>query len=340
MPSFADAVAAMTQGNPIRGTMAPLSGNIEQDMENFGFPQTQEGMACMGLVYAAADIDGTSACNSKQYTDHGDITITGKYPRTYTPDLDGSGAVVRGMNHANGGDPKFVPSRASDNDYGEYGAGNINLCPEPELGQFYRIVALGKDDWTYHLFMLCGTSEAKDLTQSQIKSYFAWKKTPGVEGNLLEKLVPKLTVGLPNIADDRAMRQILGNEKWVIYRLTFSTGGQLVAKMARECPEKYLAVFSAATKNAISAYNNDPSKEALFRAIPEKALGICYAYLKVTDQLVGNLWSLKKSYETMTVQEKMSLENWFTEAKSSMSVYGKGVAGVGKGKMPRSVMNV
>lgn len=306
-------------------------------------PINLEGFASLGLSYAASVIPNSTI--SKSYESVSDVVVTAKFPRNYVPEVTvpaagGAGVMIRGPNERNGADPTFVPQRGDPTDYGDYGQHNIQFCLDPEAVTMWNTVVKSTSDWTGHFFTLLGSSENNDLTPVHFKSYFAWHRTAGIEGEVLAKHFPKITGGMKTFLHSPAARGMMKEGKWVTYRTTFSSGGLLLAKMMRECPDKYLGVFSAATKALVQDYAIDPWSETKYRAIPEKALGIMYAYLKATDQLVEDLWGPKRHYEDLSVQEKESLKVWFAEAKSELKVYVKGIAGVGSVDMPKGVWDV
>lgn len=329
-----------TMNNPLRGGMINLKGNIEADMDSIGLPSNPEGYAMMGLTYAAAMSPGSTI--GKSFDNINAVVVTAKYPRNYTPaTTEGADAtVIRGADHPNGDTPTYVPQRGNDNDYGDYGPRNIHDCPDPDAVNMYNTIVNAHSDWIGNFFVLLASAQPQDLTASHFKSYFAWKRTPNIEGEVLAKHFPNITGGQPEVLDSNDMRSLLPKEKWVEYRTTFSTAGLLLDKMLKECPKDYLGVFSDATKDRVQEYVDSKHSEVMYRAIPEKALGIMYSYLMVTEQLVDNLWGPKRAYEKFTVQEKASLKTWFTEAKGKMLVYKKGTLGVGGTDMPRGVWDV
>jgi hypothetical protein len=326
--------------NPLRGGMVNLKGNIAVDMDFMGLNNNPEGIAVMGLTYAASLVPGSTI--GKSYNSIDEIVITSKFIRGYRP--VGSElvppVVERGPSSANGSIPTGVPARGSEDDFGDYGIQNITHCKDMEDVNLFNSIVRGYKDWLGMFLNLLAASQTQDITSSQFKSFFASKRTAGIEGELLAKHFPKLTGGMPDVLGDNQLRGLVPDDKWTEYRTTFSSGGLLLTKMIMECPDKYLKVFSPQTIALIKAYNGAKHSEAAYRDIPEKALGVMYCYLLVTDQMVDNLYGPKRSFEAFSVQEKASLKAWFTEAKDDMQVYKPGLLGTNKVDMPAGVWNI
>lgn len=338
--SFEDFFSNMTYNNPLRGGTVNLTGNIERDMDNMGITIGEEGMAFMGMAYAACNVPGSNI--SKDFGHMNEVVVTAKFPRGYTPEMTGGNPdmVVRGPDHASGSEPTYVPSRGDSSNYGDYGAGNIAKCPDPELRNLYSVVVAGQRDWKGHLYTLAGSSENRELTPSHFKSYFAWHKTHSIEGEVMAKHFPKLTGGFKAILADDGLRSLMKTGPWVDYRTTYASAGILLNKMLDECPSEYLGVFSEATKDKIRLFQDNKWSGEIYNQIPEKALAILHAYLLVTEQVPEGLKGPPRHYANLTIQEKESLKVWFTEAKKKMTVYKAGIGGIGYVPMPRGVFNV
>ena len=337
MTTFEDYFANKTAGNPLTGAGITLSGNIEEDMDANGLSKGREGLAMLGLIYAAALVPGSTI--QHPFTTINDIVITVKYPRNYVPVMttDQNPVPVRANNSANGLPPTYVPPRGVDNEYGDYTLANIANCPDLDAKSMLQSVVGGNSDWKTFFYDLLAAHQVKSLSANNVRSYFAWKKSPDIEGELIARKFSSITGGMPQIATNDVYRSNITAGRWTDYRLTFASSVGLFDKMLIECPQDYLSVFSNETKDSVRYAALHSYSENAYRAIPEKALGIMYAYLIVTDQVVGELQGPKRAYDNLTVNDKESLKKWFAEAKTKLTVYQTGWFTIGR--LPASLAN-
>jgi hypothetical protein len=336
--AFLEFFADKTESNPLKGAMINLKGNIEEDMELMGLPMTQEGIAMIAMTYVASTTPGSTI--TKSFADIASLRVTAKFMKNYTAEMtsDVPPVPVRGPDHANGEAPTYFSARKTSEEFGDYGAGNISLCPDVDLRALYSGVVGGYTDWKTFFIDLLGSSQVKELTPGHVASYFAWKKSPGVLGELIASKFSSITGGMPEVVTVEALRNLMTEGEWKVYRLTFAASGGLITKMVQECPTEYLTVFSPETIAAVNDYAANKWEQAKYRVISKKALGIMYAYLKATDQLTDGLQGPKRAYEELSAPEKISLHNWFTEAKGKFVVYGGKL--MGNKSLPKSITGV
>jgi hypothetical protein len=320
-----------SDGDPLGGLAASLSGNIEKDLDALKLGENDESIAFLSIAYLACGVPGSTV--QKGYERSSDIRITVKYPKDYEPETATKTVgdvreddILRGVDHKNGEMPTYKPSKKSDDDFGDYGIGNINKCPDIEAAALFKKVTGNDGVWKRWFIQLLAAHQTKPLTKGHVRSYFAKQRSSDVEGEVFAKMFPGISAGLQNVTSQEFIKEMAEDDKWMEYRMTFAASTVLLGKMIKELPENYLKVFSQSTIDAINASNIDKHDSTLYRKIPEKALAVLVAYLKVTDQLPDDLWGPMRAYGDLTFQEKESLKNYFTEAKSKIVIYqGSGI---------------
>lgn len=326
-------------GNPLNNLSASLTGNIEKDLEELKLGENAEGIGFIGMAYCAVEVPGSLI--SKSFGSRGDIVYTVKFPRNYTPVMT-EGAdptMTRGPTSTNGHTPTYFPSSKDSSGYGDYKSDNIDLCPDTEVIAVFKRVHDAMPIWKKWFFHLLGSHQTKPLTKGHVSAYFAMNGTPNVDGESFAKLFPGLTPGMESIPAIAALRAMMDDNKWVSYRMTFAAAIGLLTKMLQELPKDYLKVFSAETISAIRASEANKADSKLYRVIPEKALAILVAYLKVTKELPEKLWGPERAYLELTYQEKESLKNYFEEAVSKIVIYKTGPI-FNRGTLPNSITGV
>jgi len=325
-----------TAGNPITGSSLILTGNISKDMFENQVPETLEGRIFISLAYVAAMIPGSTIV--KDFEKIEDLVVTARFPRGFQPKMNQAGdALERGDESLNGNAPTFLTQRDNPDNFGDYSNENAANCPDAESRSLLSVVAGGHNTWKTWFIDLLGASQVVSLTSTHVKSYCAWRDSPTVDGSYVSSNFSKLKGGMPMVTSNDELRGLLSDGEWIKYRTTFATTTGLLNKMVNECPKDYLTVFSPATMKAIKDADSEYWSEKAYRKIPTKALGILYAYLSATEQLVGGLWGAKRAYDELALGEKESLDNWFKEAKSKLTVFKGGVLA---GKLPSSLVGV
>lgn len=310
---FGNFMQDKTQGVPLSGSAVYLRGNIEQDLDNLKLGVDSESLAFLGVAYVAALTPHSTIGHS--FANINNITITVKYPRGYGKKNE------RGADKEDGDEPRFLPSRANAEDYGEYGVANIHLCPEPDAIRMYNVVVRGHSSWKQFYLDFLAAYQTKSFTARNVKSYFAWKKINDISGEVFAKNFSKITGGAPIIMDKSQLRAMVSQGKWIEYRTTFASTTRLFQKMFNDVDAEYVKMFSKRTKALIDKAVKDYWDEKAFRAIPEKALAILYAYLKATDQVIPNLYAAEKAFNNLSLSEKISLDKWFKESVTKLKTY-------------------
>jgi hypothetical protein len=316
-----------TQGNPTLGAGIRLTMDIERDTYDNDIPESVEGRIFLALAYTAALIPETAIALANANNSWDDMNITVKYPKKFDVQVDGSGAVIRGIMHPNGEEPVWVPGKGDIKEYGTYCYANIADCPESEAREAFNMIYNGETDWVQIYIDLLNAWQTSGLTVGHVVSYTKWLKMEGISGEYLSKHFGKLTGGAPNVSDYPELRAMLREGKWTEYRSTFATIVGICVRFLDELPQKYSFIVSRNTRLLVKkAYNKEyKHSEAAFRAIPEIMLAYAYCWSEVTEMGIDNLWSGKRAYESLSYVQRESMMNILKAAKSEIVVWKTGV---------------
>lgn len=312
------------------------------DMYDNEIPESTEGFAFLALAYTSAGMPFTSI--SWELDNWDQMSITVKFPRRFEPEKSdnsdtGVNAIVRGREHANGEFPDVVPGNASYSDYGKYTAANIAKCPDPESRKYFRMVFNGRTDWKQFYIDFLNAYQSSGLSQGHVESYMKWCKVVGIEGEYISKEFGKLAGGAPLISTSTRYRNLLKAGKWTEYRSTFASIIGIIKKMFNELPNDYMAIFTLPTRNIVDEAIANSSSEDYFRRIPVMVLAYAYCWNLVTERNLKGLWSGKRVYEDLPINEQESMVNILKQAKSKIKVW-KGGLTEGVKDLPRALKDV
>lgn len=249
------------------------------------------------------------------------------------------GALRRSNNHPNGLYPSYIYGRKGANELGDYKLSNASNCPDPDAKQLIMTVIGGRNDWNQWFIDLVSAYQTGGLSAANVGAYFAWLGMGQVDGTYIANNICKLSGGISKIAENDVTRDLLREGKWTQYRLNFATVVGQLAKMVNEVPEEYMKIFSSKTRDAIEAARIDNWSEPAFRAIGTRPLAVLQAWLMVSEQEIENLWSAKSAYSELSIAEKKSLHNWFSDAIKEIKVYESGMLSSYK-NLPQSLRDI